>query len=91
MCRKRKLCLVVIALLAAIGLFSAFLHHHSNGKETNQCSICHLVKQMSCLFAAAAAFFLFEPSRKFFRPALVRSASLLFPSEPQGRSPPFLP
>jgi len=82
------LLLVVIVLASFAGVL---LHHHDDGQDHDDCSICHLAKQVTglLLFASVLIGHLFSSSRFTF-PAAPLFQSVELVSRLKNRAPPVL-
>ncbi len=90
--RLFKFIFIAAALLAALALSLAFLHHHNDPNESENCSICKFVRQI-------VSFFTFILTITVFRTPKIRSVplssdgpkSVWLVSPRSGRAPPLLP
>jgi len=88
--KHRKFFLAAVAFLLLAGLVLAFLHHHEDGKDEQQCAVCHFVKHLVYFFVLMVTLLGTLLSRAFSFVPPKKLTSLLLDSSLHGRSPPVL-
>lgn len=94
-CKNNKLKhFVWLGLVCIIfaGFLGALIHHHDDGDERHDCSVCNMAKQIATAFGLCIILLVGFISRGFhaFFPSEERLAPLYLVSNLQSRAPPAL-